>query len=130
MKLRNNTSSFRIIIVAVLMLGVPHLVWANSKMQNFLLSSAYGTAIGAGVGAAALLFSEKPEEKLNLVARGASLGLYAGMGWGLYTNYQSSQVQSYDFGSLNKLSPPSKQANYMIQPRVDGSLWFLSTFSF
>ncbi len=56
-------------------------------MKDFLISSAYGTAAGALVGVASLAFTDDPGSKLNNIARGASLGLYAGMGLGLYMAY-------------------------------------------
>ena len=53
-------------------------------MRDFILSCSYGVLAGTLVGAATLAFSDKPGENLNKVARGASLGLYAGIFLGLY----------------------------------------------
>lgn len=55
--------------------------------REFLMSAAYGTLAGTIVGAATLAFSDKPGDNLNKVARGASLGLYAGILLGLYVVY-------------------------------------------
>jgi hypothetical protein len=52
-----------------------------------MMSAAYGTLAGTIVGAATLAFSDKPGDNLNKVARGASLGLYAGILLGLYVVY-------------------------------------------
>ncbi|MEI7973929.1 MAG: hypothetical protein WCH11_06140 [Bdellovibrio sp.] len=59
----------------------------SSEAQNwsqFLKSCGYGTLIGAGLGAASLAFVEDPGSKLSNLARGASLGLYIGIGVGAY----------------------------------------------
>lgn len=55
-----------------------------SPMRTFLVSCAYGAGAGAAVGLTSLAFSDKPSENLSTVARGASLGLYVGIGVGLY----------------------------------------------
>lgn len=54
------------------------------ELKSFLSSCGYGTLIGAGVGLASLVFEKKPNESYSNIARGASLGLYAGIGVGLY----------------------------------------------
>ncbi len=61
-----------------------------SELSMFLKSCAYGTAAGAIVGLGLVALSEDPSDNMNTVARGASLGLYAGMGYGLYTLSNSS----------------------------------------
>lgn len=68
------------------------------------MASAYGTAAGALIGVASLAFTEDPGSKLNNIARGASLGLYAGMGLGLYLGSaaDSSQVIKSGFVERNK----------------------------
>lgn len=55
--------------------------------REFVLSCSYGALAGTLVGAATLAFSEKPGDNLNNIARGASLGLYAGILLGLYVVY-------------------------------------------
>lgn len=62
-------------------------------MTVFLKSCAYGTAAGAVLGLASIALSENPSGKMNTVARGASLGLYAGIGFGLYTLYGPQRGQ-------------------------------------
>lgn len=56
-------------------------------LKDFLVSCAYGTVAGALVGVASLAFTDDPGSKMNNIAKGASLGLYAGMGFGLYLVY-------------------------------------------
>jgi hypothetical protein len=53
-------------------------------MRDFVVSASYGVLAGTLVGAATLAFSDKPGENLNRIARGASIGLYAGMLLGAY----------------------------------------------
>lgn len=59
--------------------------------REFLLSCVYGSVAGTLVGAASLAFTDKPNRNLNRVARGASLGLYAGIMLGLYVVYGTSE---------------------------------------
>jgi hypothetical protein len=56
---------------------------ANSK-KEFITSCTYGVLAGTLVGAASLAFTTQPGENLQQVARGASLGLYAGIALGFY----------------------------------------------
>ena len=56
---------------------------ANSK-KEFITSCTYGVLAGTLVGAASLAFTNQPGENLQQVARGASLGLYAGIALGFY----------------------------------------------
>ncbi len=55
--------------------------------KEFLMSCIYGTLAGTVVGAASLATADKPSDKLQRIARGASLGLYAGILLGLYVVY-------------------------------------------
>lgn len=64
-------------------------------MRTFLSDCAYGTIGGALVGLATVAISDNPGGKITNVARGASLGLYAGIGYGLYEINQS-QNKNYE----------------------------------
>ena len=75
-----------LVAVAILVSMVPSRAHADST-REFMMSAAYGTLAGTIVGAATLAFSDKPGDNLNKVARGASLGLYAGILLGLYVVY-------------------------------------------
>ena len=55
--------------------------------REFLMSVTYGTLAGALLGTASLAFTDKPGDKLQRIARGASLGLYFGILLGLYVVY-------------------------------------------
>ncbi len=58
-----------------------------SPEREFIMSCTYGVLAGTLVGAATLAFTKSPADNLQNVARGASLGLYAGIGLGFYTVY-------------------------------------------
>jgi hypothetical protein len=60
---------------------------SNNNLKKFLVSCGYGTVGGAAVGLVSLAFESSPQTKLNNIAKGASLGLYAGIGYGLYQIY-------------------------------------------
>ena len=59
--------------------------------DTFLVSTVYGTGFGALAGLTALAVSDQPTQNLPYVARGASLGLYIGMGVGAYLAHESSK---------------------------------------
>ena len=93
-----------------------------ADLQAFLKSCAYGTAGGAVAGVVTLAFTDKPSENGRNVAKGASLGLYAGIIYGL--------VQ------MNK-SPTAKEplSDYAVIPllsdnRVDGAFVQVSVLNF
>src|SRR3954466_5137851 len=77
-----------ILLVSVLAVSfaVPSRAHAE-PMRDFIVSCSYGVLAGTLVGAATLAFSDKPGDNLNKVARGASLGLYAGILLGAYVVY-------------------------------------------
>ena len=54
-----------------------------TDLPSFLKSCAYGTLGGALAGVVSLALTDKPNEHGNNIARGASLGLYAGIAYGL-----------------------------------------------
>jgi hypothetical protein len=55
-----------------------------AAMREFVLSCTYGVLAGTMMGAATLAFTARPSDHLHRVARGASLGLYAGILLGAY----------------------------------------------
>ncbi len=54
-----------------------------AELNSFLQACGYGTLIGAGVGVVTLAFEKNPSDHANNIARGASLGLYGGIVYGL-----------------------------------------------
>src|SRR5262245_13302438 len=78
-----------LIVTVVLSMGVApsaHALSGNPE-RDFIMSCTYGVLAGTLVGAASLAFVDKPGDNLQRVARGASLGLYAGIALGYYTVY-------------------------------------------
>ena len=55
----------------------------SRDLASFLKTCGWGTALGAGAGAVSLVFESEPGKHTNNIARGASLGLYAGIAVGL-----------------------------------------------
>lgn len=55
--------------------------------KSFFTSVVYGTVAGTLVGVATLAFTANPGDNLMNIARGASLGLYAGIILGTYLVY-------------------------------------------
>lgn len=76
-----------IAIVAQATILFPFAPVHADPVRDFVVSCSYGVLAGTLVGAATLAFSDKPGDNLNKVARGASLGLYAGILLGAYVVY-------------------------------------------
>jgi hypothetical protein len=74
------------LVLLVLPLFFSFPAQANPE-REFIMSCTYGVLAGTLVGAASLAFVDKPGDNLQRVARGASLGLYAGIALGVYTVY-------------------------------------------
>ena len=49
----------------------------------------YGALVGALVGGALLAFRENPEDDLDLIVKGAAVGVFAGVAFGIYQATQS-----------------------------------------
>jgi hypothetical protein len=73
--------------IIVLMLSLMPFTSQANPEREFIMSCTYGVLAGTLVGAATLAFVDNPSDNLQRVARGASLGLYAGIMLGLYTVY-------------------------------------------
>lgn len=66
-------------------------------MKEFITTCTYGVLAGTLVGAATLAFTNNPGDNLNNIARGASIGLYAGILLGAYIVYGvDGGEESYD----------------------------------
>jgi hypothetical protein len=90
---------FLLVFVALTLVCPPQEAKAEA-MREFVLSCSYGVLAGTLVGAATLAFSSKPGDNLNKIARGASLGLYAGIILGLYVVYGGPGESEDDLGAL------------------------------
>lgn len=97
-----------IIILSAILVFSFQIVKAED-LKPFLRSCGYGTLIGAGIGLASLVFEKKPNESYSNIARGASLGLYAGIGVGLFmVNNPSSSGET--------LTWQEPKSNFFIAP--------------
>lgn len=87
---------------------------SNEKLSVFMTSCAYGTGAGALLGLASLAFVDDPSSKMGNIARGASLGLYAGIGLGFYLVYaRSNSTTSSDFSFLPIFYPTTNKNGKM-----------------
>lgn len=94
-------------------------------MHEFIVSCAYGVLAGTLVGAASLAFQEHPGDNLNNIARGASIGLYAGILLGLYVVYVSpsdAAAPSQEAVPTAQLSAPLNSKTVLSQ----APNWFLT----
>jgi hypothetical protein len=108
-------------VVIFLLFFVQALVFSNTaraaatqeKMNTFLMTCAYGTGAGALLGLASLAFVSDPSSKSGNIARGASLGLYAGIGLGFYFLYGRSNntTSSSDFSMMPIFLPQLSAEN-------------------
>ncbi len=76
-----------ILLISLVSLNLSAQQQTSQPMREFITATTYGVLAGTLVGAASLAFTEQPGENLQRVARGASLGLYAGIFLGLYIVY-------------------------------------------
>lgn len=76
-----------LLLVGLFSFGLRPISASASPAKEFIMSCTYGVLAGTLVGAATLAFTDQPGDNLNKVARGASLGLYAGIALGLYVVY-------------------------------------------
>ena len=83
----------------------------GQKMKSFFLACGIGTAAGASLGAASLAFISSPGDNLQNIAKGASLGLYAGILWGYY-----NVVIAKDPQPINS----EAESHWMITPDFNG----------
>jgi hypothetical protein len=126
----------------VLALGIytpPAMAQAGpSAEREFIMSCTYGVLAGTLVGAASLAFTDQPGENLQMVARGASIGLYIGIGLGIYTAYiLPGQLEKEENRILEGEAPGDSASlpRWMVFPlvadnRVDGVGAVLTAYSF
>lgn len=70
---------------------------SKQKTREFLMACTYGILTGTLIGAASLAFTDSPGDNLHRVARGASLGLYAGIALGYYiNNLDDAPIEDYN----------------------------------
>lgn len=90
--------------------------------REFVTSCVYGTIAGTLVGVASLAFTNQPGENLRNVARGASLGLYAGILLGFYVTQVVSDGDELQPQPLQGEPPPAEELppeGRLIRPRME-----------
>lgn len=99
-------------------------------MKDFLLTCAYGTAAGAAIGLATLAFTDNPNGKISNVARGASLGLYAGIAYGLIVANDRAKNGGMSSDDYSFKPSPVMITAQTHQGKVDGlqAQWLVSHF--
>lgn len=99
--------------------------------KDFVMSCTYGVLAGTLVGTATLAFADKPGDNLNRIARGASIGLYAGILLGLYVvNLSNSPPPEEDTPPAN-VQIPRLQISPIISDRgFEGGAVQYSLFKF
>ncbi len=70
--------------ILVLVIALQASTVQAQELKQFLQNCAWGTLGGAAAGLASLAFTDKPNDSWSNVAKGASLGLYVGIGYGIY----------------------------------------------
>ncbi len=124
--LKSKTRSMRLIpLVFVLLLCSPVVAQSNTLSSNpqagreFVMSCTYGVLAGTLVGAASLAFEEQPGDKLHNIARGASIGLYAGILLGVYVVYiLPGQIERQNQRQLEEGLQGTTQFRLIEPPRV------------
>ena len=110
------------LILAAQMFLLSSLVWGeelqNQQTKEFMTACTYGVLAGTLVGAATLAFEKRPGDNLQRVARGASIGLYLGIGLGFYVMYGVPTEEEAIEGQL----PPSG-SNFKLWPLLSENGW-------
>jgi hypothetical protein len=100
------------ILLALVLLTPPSRA---DDAHEFIMSASYGLIAGTFIGVASLAFESQPGLSLNNVARGASLGLYAGILLGLYVVFAVPDANERDPLGHVSITPTISP-----QSRVDG----------
>lgn len=108
-------------IVIALVMSLSFSSAHATDLPSFLKACAYGTLAGATAGLVSLALTDKPSEHGNNVARGASLGLYAGIAYGLLKKDPPAQTVVDPYASL---------APVIHEGKVDGAQVLVNLGSF
>lgn len=74
------------VLSLVLVLSAPSVSCGRDVFDTTLKGSVYGGAVGALIGAALMIFTDKPADHWNYVAYGAGAGVIAGAAIGIATS--------------------------------------------
>lgn len=126
--------------LVLLLLLFPHLCFSQGiteskqKMREFMISVTYGTLAGALLGGASLAFTSSPGDHMSRIAKGASLGLYAGIALGIYVTKepgenveeeedpQGAPLDSYNTQPLNSGGSLLQVIPSVYKKSVDGAI--------
>jgi len=86
----------------------------SEEFQSFLKNCGWGTALGATLGLLSVAVSDRPNDSMGNIARGASLGLYGGIIYGLAI---PNNLDLYKQEVLNKSL--DKKWNFHFVPLMD-----------
>jgi NhaP-type Na+/H+ or K+/H+ antiporter len=114
------------------LLIVPNQAQADAT-QDFVMSCTYGVLAGTLVGAASLSFTDKPGDKLYRIARGASIGLYAGilLGWYVTSLDDNPQPEEDDEEDYGQFKEPALQVFPLVSDKgIEGGAFKYSLLSF
>lgn len=83
-----------LIVLSLFFSTIAHAETAADDMQQFLKSCGYGILGGAIAGTVSLVAENRPHEHYSNIAKGASLGLYIGIAYGLNLINQNNNKRS------------------------------------
>jgi hypothetical protein len=118
--------------VVTMLAALPTSQAKADPVRDFVVSCSYGVLAGTIVGAASLAFTNQPGQNLNNVARGASIGLYAGILLGAYVVYGVPAEEEEDAkAQLNRVSVNRVQIYPLISQRgIEGGATTVRLLSF
>ena len=95
------------LVISILVSGLSYSrVGSADSTKNFFTSVIYGTVAGTLVGVATLAFTSDPGDNLMNIARGASIGLYAGIILGTYLVYGTDDSDAPSGTISPETTPP------------------------
>ena len=98
---------------------------SNAKrMHDMLVTAGYTTIIGAALGGAWLVFTDKPSQKLIYIARGAAVGFVGGIGIGAAVSF--APLFWGDINEYGESTSTSSRFDYLPDPNLIGSRVVLS----
>ena len=96
-------------MLALALAAPPTETLAATQLQVVAEDSLWGALIGALVGTAALAFRDHPGDHLDLISRGAAVGLVCGVGFGFY------EISPVFYGYRD---PVTKETTYAMGVRI------------
>ena len=107
--------------------GPPVSSTVKEKFNGLFLTAAYSTALGGGIGAAALAFEKHPKEKLRYIPLGAAIGFLSGTLFGSYFIFVPSfskpseyRTDHDDLEGFSEITQPiSSGAGLAFYPTID-----------